>query len=229
MAIMHDGTVYFSNASAANPWARFGDHRKADAHRGRRPGRCASRRRQPSSTSQKSALPPLVLAAGLLVAALAALSVRYILISRLKSAHLAKSLALNAGIISSSAHLVIAIDAEYRIMIFNRAAEQALGYSSRKSSDAAPSRSSSMPANSRSARARCRPSSVDPIVPGPGDLHAHPAARRLRKARVDLHPQGRLAFPGERHHHAAARRRRHRSRVSSASSRTSPRAAKSIA
>ena len=77
---------------------------------------------------QKSGLPLLVLGAGLLVAALAALSVRYVLISRLKSAHLAKSLALNAGIISSSAHLVIAIDAEYRIMIFNRAAEKALGY-----------------------------------------------------------------------------------------------------
>jgi PAS domain S-box-containing protein len=73
-------------------------------------------------------LPSLVLAAGLLVAALAALSVRYILISRLKSAHLAESLALNAGIISSSAHLVIAIDTQYRIMIFNRAAENALGY-----------------------------------------------------------------------------------------------------
>ncbi len=44
------------------------------------------------------------------MAALAALSVRYILISRLKSAHLSESLAMNAGIISSSAHLVIAID-----------------------------------------------------------------------------------------------------------------------
>jgi PAS domain S-box-containing protein len=64
------------------------------------------------------------------VAALAALTVRYLLISRLKSAHLSKSLALNAGIISSSAHLVIAIDQEYRIMIFNRAAEAALGYAS---------------------------------------------------------------------------------------------------
>jgi PAS domain S-box-containing protein len=78
--------------------------------------------------SQESALPGLVLAAGLLVAALAALSVRYILISRLRSAHLGKSLALNAGIISSSAHLVIAIDPQYRVMIFNKAAEAALGY-----------------------------------------------------------------------------------------------------
>ena len=81
---------------------------------------------------QKSGLPLMVLGFGLLVAALAALSVRYVLISRLKSAHLAKSLALNAGIISSSAHLVIAIDAQYRIMIFNRAAEKALGYSAQE-------------------------------------------------------------------------------------------------
>ena len=67
-----------------------------------------------------------MLVAGLLVAALAALAVRFMMISRTKSLHLAKSLALNAGIISSSAHLVIAIDSAYRIMIFNRAAEQAL-------------------------------------------------------------------------------------------------------
>src|SRR3982751_121985 len=78
--------------------------------------------------AQKSSLPALVLAAGLLVAALAGLSVRYILISRLNSAHLAKSSALNAGIISSRPRLVIAIDPESRIMIFNRAAENALGY-----------------------------------------------------------------------------------------------------
>jgi PAS domain S-box-containing protein len=82
--------------------------------------------------AQQSSLPPLVLAAGLLVAALAALSARFILISRLKSAHLAESLALNAGIIESSAHLVIAIDPDYRIMTFNRAAEQALGYAARE-------------------------------------------------------------------------------------------------
>ena len=81
---------------------------------------------------QASSLPQLVLVAGLLVAALAALSVRYILISRLKSVHLAKSLALNAGIISSSAHLVIAIDPEYRVTTFNRAAENALGYSAKE-------------------------------------------------------------------------------------------------
>lgn len=127
MAILHDGTVYFTNtreaARLSSPWIserimRIGDEPW-------------TLRVAPTATfiaTQKSSLPSLVLAAGLLVAALAALSVRFMLISRLKSLHLGKSLALNAGIISSSAHLVIAIDSNYRIMIFNRAAEQALGY-----------------------------------------------------------------------------------------------------
>jgi PAS domain S-box-containing protein len=127
MAILHDGTVYFTNtreiARLASPWV---------AERIMRIGEEPwTLRVAPTSAfidAQKSSLPSLVLSAGLLVAALAALSVRFMLISRLKSLHLGKSLALNAGIISSSAHLVIAIDSNYRIMIFNRAAEQALGY-----------------------------------------------------------------------------------------------------
>jgi PAS domain S-box-containing protein len=80
-------------------------------------------------TSQTSSLPSMVLVAALLVAALAALAVRYVFISRLKSAHLAKSSQLNAGIISSSAHLVIATDEAGIIVIFNKAAQRALGYS----------------------------------------------------------------------------------------------------
>ena len=127
MAILHDGTVYFANtrdrARLSNPWINETTMRIGDE--------AWTLRVAPTPEfvdSEKSLLPSLTLAAGLLVAALAALSVRFILVSRLKSLHLAKSLALNSGIISSSAHLVIAIDAEYRIMIFNRAAEQALGY-----------------------------------------------------------------------------------------------------
>ena len=126
MAILHGGTTHFSNASFANPWS---DSIEKTMRIEDQAWTLRIAATPAFIDSQKSALPPLVLAAGLLVAALAALSVRYILISRLKSAHLGKSLALNAGIISSSAHLVIAIDAEYRIVIFNRAAEQALGYS----------------------------------------------------------------------------------------------------
>ena len=128
MAILHDGNVYFTNtrdsARLSSSWISermmgIGDERW-------------TLRVAPTPAfiaSQKSSLPSLTLAAGLLVAALAALSARFMLMSRLKSLHLAKSLSLNAGIISSSAHLVIAIDSQYRIMIFNRAAEQALGYS----------------------------------------------------------------------------------------------------
>jgi len=128
ISINFDGKQYYSNAqgepAAAESWTTERVIRLQD--------QVWTVRIAPTRffvASQESALPGMVLAAGLLVAALAALSVRYILISRLKSAHLAKSLALNAGIISSSAHLVIAIDPQYRIMIFNKAAEAALGYS----------------------------------------------------------------------------------------------------
>jgi PAS domain S-box-containing protein len=108
MSILHDDVVYFSDSNVGDrPPANWVTE--------------TSMRVQDQNWR-------LRIAAGLLVAALSALSVRYILISRLKSAHLAKSLALNAGIISSSAHLVIAIDEQYRIVNFNRAAEQALGY-----------------------------------------------------------------------------------------------------
>jgi PAS domain S-box-containing protein len=128
MEMSHGGSVYFSNSRES---VRSGDSMTEKAMRIE--DQTWHLRIAPTPAfvaSQKSTLPSLVLAAGLLVAALAALSVRYILISRLQSGHLRKSLALNAGIISSSAHLVIAIDAQYRIMIFNRAAEIALGYKS---------------------------------------------------------------------------------------------------
>jgi PAS domain S-box-containing protein len=127
MSILHDDVVYFTDdASREAPPAHWVTETTM-----RIQNQSWTLRIAPTVAfveSQKSDLPSLVLIAGLLVAALSALSVRYILISRLKSAHLAKSLALNAGIISSSAHLVIAIDEQYRIVNFNRAAEQALGY-----------------------------------------------------------------------------------------------------
>ena len=127
MAILHDGTVYFTNthdsARLSSPWVSERPMRIGDEPWTLRVAPTAA-----FVAAQRTSLPSLVLVAGLLVAALAALSMRFMLISRLKSLHLAKSLALNAGIISSSAHLVIAIDSNYRIMIFNRAAEQALGY-----------------------------------------------------------------------------------------------------
>jgi PAS domain S-box-containing protein len=131
ISILHEGKTFFANSRGESPLTRDLAIEKTL----RIGDRAWTLRMAPSADfveRQKSGLPLLVLGAGLLVAALAALSVRYVLISRLKSAHLAKSLALNTGIISSSAHLVIAIDAEYRIMIFNRAAEKALGYTAQE-------------------------------------------------------------------------------------------------
>jgi PAS domain S-box-containing protein len=128
ISMLHEGTTVYANSRGDSPLTRDLAIEKTL----RIGDRAWTLRMSPTPDfveRQKSGLPLLVLGAGLLVAALAALSVRYVLISRLKSAHLSKSLALNAGIISSSAHLVIAIDAQYRIMIFNRAAEKALGYS----------------------------------------------------------------------------------------------------
>jgi PAS domain S-box-containing protein len=129
--MLHEGTTVYANSRGDSPLTR-----DLAIEKSLRIGdRTWTLRMAPTPDfveRQKSGLPLLVLGAGLLVAALAALSVRYVLISRLKSAHLAKSLALNAGIISSSAHLVIAIDEQYRIMIFNRAAEKALGYSAQE-------------------------------------------------------------------------------------------------
>jgi sensor domain CHASE-containing protein len=117
IAILHEGTVYFTNtreaARLSSPWIGERIMRIGDEPWTLRVAPAAA-----FVAAQRSSLPSLVLVAGVLVAALAALSVRFILISRLKSLHLAKSLALNTGIISSSAHLVIAIDSNYRIMIF---------------------------------------------------------------------------------------------------------------
>jgi len=128
ISLLYEGTTVFANSRGESPLTRELAIEKI-LRVGDRPWTLRAAPTPDFVDRQKSGLPMLVLAGGLLVAALAAMSVRYALISRLKSAHLAKSLALNAGIISSSAHLVIAIDAEYRIMIFNRAAEKALGYS----------------------------------------------------------------------------------------------------
>ena len=78
--------------------------------------------------SQQTSLPVVVLISGLLIAALAALATRYILVSRQKSAHLLESNRLNSAILSSTAHLIVATDGTGTVVTFNKAAERALGY-----------------------------------------------------------------------------------------------------
>jgi CHASE1-domain containing sensor protein len=201
--VLHDGRSFFNKAPVSDPAAEHVIERELRLQDQTWTLRIAPTRA--FVAAQASSLPPLVLAAGLLVAALAALSVRYILISRLKSAHLAKSLALNAGIISSSAHLVIAIDQEYRIMIFNRAAEAALGYSA---SEVIGRRAIPIFLDAGELEERARTLTAEagePIEVGPR-IFTH-VPRRLRDPRVDVRAQGWHALPGERDHHSVARQR----------------------
>lgn len=82
--------------------------------------------------SQRGALPAAVLIAGMLIAVLTAIALRYILMSRLKSARLAESSNLNEAILASTPYLVIATDQQGKVITFNQAAEKALGYSAQE-------------------------------------------------------------------------------------------------
>ena len=78
--------------------------------------------------SQSSFLPIMLLFGGIMIAALLALTMRAILLTRVKSAYLVSSNQLNDAILSSSAYLIIATDRVGTVVLFNRAAEVALGY-----------------------------------------------------------------------------------------------------
>ena len=78
---------------------------------------------------QHSWLSAGILAAGLLLSLLVSLVVRAVLVVKLRSAWLANSNRLNNAILSSAATLVVATDLDGKVMLFNKAAERALGYS----------------------------------------------------------------------------------------------------
>ena len=78
--------------------------------------------------SQQTALPLMVLLAGLIIAVLSAIALGYMRISAYKSRTLAKSNLFNAAILSSAKYLVIATDIDGKIIVFNKAAEHALQY-----------------------------------------------------------------------------------------------------
>ncbi|WP_339874077.1 CHASE domain-containing protein [uncultured Brevundimonas sp.] len=78
--------------------------------------------------NQASFLPVMLLVGGLMIAALLALTMRAVLMARMKSAYLVRSNRLNDAILTSSAYLIIATDRVGTVVLFNRAAEDALGY-----------------------------------------------------------------------------------------------------
>ena len=77
---------------------------------------------------QHSWLPAGILAAGLLLSLLVALVVRAVLVAKVRSAWLAHSNSLNNAILSSAATIMVATDLDGKVMLFNKAAEKAMGY-----------------------------------------------------------------------------------------------------
>ena len=81
--------------------------------------------------SQMSSLPFIVLAAGLLIGLLVALTARAIMLARIRSHYLSESNRLNVAVLTSTDYMVIATDPEGTIIVFNPAAERGLGYTKR--------------------------------------------------------------------------------------------------
>ncbi|MDD9901594.1 MAG: CHASE domain-containing protein, partial [Alphaproteobacteria bacterium] len=76
----------------------------------------------------KTDTPYIILFSGLMISLLLALTVRYVMISRVKSAYLERSNRLNEGILSSASYMIVATDSAGRVILFNNAAEKHLGY-----------------------------------------------------------------------------------------------------
>lgn len=76
----------------------------------------------------RTRLPPAILIAGLAIALLLSLTVRAVLLARLRAERLVDSNKLNDAIMASAGVLIVATDQEGRVTRFNRAAELALGY-----------------------------------------------------------------------------------------------------
>jgi PAS domain S-box-containing protein len=128
LAVEYEGKTYFSNGVAPNLQERqFGIEHRFLLNDKQWVLRLVPTRE--FIASQRGALPVAVLIAGMLIAVLTAISLRYILMSRLKSARLVESNNLNMAILASTPYLVIATDQQGKVITFNQAAEKALGYS----------------------------------------------------------------------------------------------------
>lgn len=75
-----------------------------------------------------TSLPATILVAGLIGAALLCLLIRAVLVARHRANGLLQANHLNSAILTSAANLVIATDRKGLVVIFNKAAEMALGY-----------------------------------------------------------------------------------------------------
>ncbi len=81
--------------------------------------------------SEMTSLPVIMLSAGLVIGLLVALTARSILLARIRSHYLAESNRLNVAVLSSTGYMVVATNPEGIIIVYNPAAEAALGYPKR--------------------------------------------------------------------------------------------------
>jgi len=77
--------------------------------------------------SKLSNLPILVLGAGLLIALLLALTVRYILMAKYRAANLRRATLLRDAILASTKHMIIATDIDGKVLLINKQVEVMLG------------------------------------------------------------------------------------------------------
>ncbi len=78
--------------------------------------------------SHRTLFPFVILIAGFLIAALLALTLRYIVISKIKTNKLDRINSLNSAILLSAPSLIIVVDKKGKVLLFNKAAEKSLFY-----------------------------------------------------------------------------------------------------
>ncbi|MCH2547451.1 MAG: CHASE domain-containing protein [Alphaproteobacteria bacterium] len=125
--ISFDGSSYFTNQVLADDGGDWHVKRKFLIHD--KEWMLTIRPTKAFIDAHRSLMPLVTLLAGLIIAVLSALTLRYILMSRLNGEYLTKSNQLNSAIFYSSPYMIIALNKDGRVMSFNHAAVNMLGYS----------------------------------------------------------------------------------------------------
>ena len=126
----HDGKEFFHSASNSVLMPGWGVQNTLHIHDKEWTIRVVPTREMVES--EMTSLPAVMLATGLLIGLLLAMTARAILLARIRSHYLAEANRLNVAILTSTDYMVIATDPHGTIIVFNLAAEEALGYDRRE-------------------------------------------------------------------------------------------------